>query len=65
MDMKTLIDIVSSLIKFGFGSYVELMDMKINLLMRFYRWFIKDYEEEKKRQAEYDVALAKVRCPFR
>lgn len=64
IDMKTLTDVLSSLIKFGFGSYNELMNMSMERIMTFYNWFIKDYEKEMKNKAEYDSALMKIGCPL-
>ena len=66
MDMKTLIDILSSLIKFGLGSYEELMRMSVDRMLIFYEWYIKDYKDEMKRKLDYDTAFVKAtRCPFR
>ena len=59
-----MIDVVSSLIKFGFGSYNEIMEMGIKRMMSFYNWFIKDYEKEMKNKVDYDVSLLKIGCPL-
>ena len=64
INQKTLIDVLSSLIKFGFGSYNELMEMSMSQLLAFYNWFIKDYEKEQINKVEYDTALLKVGCPM-
>ena len=64
IDMKTLTDVLSSLIKFGFGSYNELMGMSMERIMTFYNWFIDDYEKEMKNKVEYDSALLKAGCPM-
>ena len=65
IDMKTLTDILSNLIKFGFGSYNELMSMDMDRIIRFYEWFMKDYKDEMKRKVEYDTAFAKAMiCPL-
>lgn len=61
---KTLTDVLSSLIKFGFGSYNELMTMSVNQLLTFYDWFAKDYEKEMKNKVDYDTALLKAGCPM-
>ena len=61
---KTLTDVLSNLIKFGFGSYNELMSMSMNQLLTFYDWFIKDYEKEMKNKVAYDTALLKAGCPL-
>ena len=61
---KTLTDVLSSLIKFGFGSYNELMNMSMNQLLTFYDWFAKDYEKEMKNKVDYDTALLKAGCPM-
>jgi len=52
------------LIKFGFGSYNELMNMSMNQLLTFYDWFAKDYEKEMKNKVDYDTALLKAGCPL-
>ena len=57
-------DVLSSLIKFGFGSYTELMNMSLAQLLSFYNWFVSDYEKEMKQKAEYDSALMKIGCPL-
>ena len=62
--MKTLIDVLSSLIKFGFGSYNELMGMSIKKILAFYNWFIEDYKKEIKNKIDYDTAFLKVGCPL-
>lgn len=64
IDTKMMIDVVSSLIKFGFGSYNEIMEMSIKRMMSFYNWFIKDYEKEMKNKVDYDVSLLKIGCPL-
>lgn len=64
IDMKTLTDVLSNLIKFGFGSYNELMGMSIERIMNFYNWFMKDYEKEMKSKVEYDTSLIKAGCPL-
>ena len=61
---KTLTDVLSNLIKFGFGSYNELMSMSMNQLLTFYDWFAKDYEKEMKNKVDYDTALIKAGCPL-
>ena len=64
INMKTLIDVLSSLIKFGFGSYNELMGMSMKRILDFYNWFMKDYEKEMKNKVDYDTALMKIGCPL-
>ena len=64
INRKTLTDVLSNLIKFGFGSYNELMNMSMNQLLTFYDWFIKDYEKEMKNKVDYDTALLKAGCPM-
>ena len=64
INRKTLTDVLSSLIKFGFGSYNELMNMSMNQLLTFYDWFAKDYEKEMKNKVDYDTALLKAGCPL-
>lgn len=64
INKKTLTDVLSSLIKFGFGSYVELMNMSMDKLLMFYNWFIKDYQTDMKNKVEYDTALLKAGCPL-
>ena len=64
IDTKMMIDVVSSLIKFGFGSYNEIMEMGVKRMMSFYNWFIKDYEKEMKNKVDYDVSLLKIGCPL-
>lgn len=64
INRKTLIDVLSNLIKFGFGSYNELMGMSMAQLLSFYNWFMKDYEKEQKKKVEYDMALIKAGCPL-
>ena len=64
INMKTLTDVLSSLIKFGFGSYNELMEMSMKRLLDFYNWFMKDYEKEMKNKVDYDTALMKIGCPL-
>lgn len=64
IDMKTLIDVVSNLIKFGFGSYNELMNMGVDKMLMFHNWFVKDYEREMKAKVDYDVSLIKMGCPL-
>lgn len=61
---KTLTDVLSNLIKFGFGSYNELMKMSLEELLNFYNWFVKDYEKEMKNKVDYDTALIKAGCPL-
>lgn len=63
-DMKTLTDVLSNLIKFGFGSYNELMEMSMERIMTFYNWFMKDYEKDMKNKVEYDTSLIKAGCPL-
>ena len=60
---KTLTDVLSNLIKFGFGSYNELMTMSLSDLLSFYNWFVKDYEKEMKNKVDYDTAFLKAGCP--
>lgn len=64
INQKTLTDVLSNLIKFGFGSYNELMSMSMNQLLTFYDWFTKDYEKEMKNKVDYDTALIKAGCPL-
>lgn len=64
INKRTLIDVVSNLIKFGFGSYNELMNMSVSQLLMFYDWFAKDYEKEMKNKIDYDIALLKAGCPL-
>ena len=64
INRKTLIDVLSNLIKFGFGSYNELMSMPMNQLLNFYDWFMKDYAKEMKNKVDYDTALLKAGCPL-
>lgn len=64
IDTKMMIDVVSSLIKFGFGSYNEIMEMGVKRMMSFYNWFIKDYEKEMKNKVDYDISLLKIGCPL-
>ena len=64
INQKTLTDVLSSLIKFGFGSYNELMEMSMKRLLDFYNWFMKDYEKEMKNKVDYDTALMKIGCPL-
>jgi hypothetical protein len=52
------------LIKFGFGSYNELMGMSIKKILAFYNWFIEDYKKEMKNKIDYDIAFLKVGCPL-
>ena len=59
INQKTLTDVLSSLIKFGFGSYNELMEMSMSQLLAFY-----NYEKEQKNKVEYDTALLKAGCPM-
>lgn len=61
---KELIDILSNLIKFGFGSYNELMNMSISQILMFNDWINKDYEKEMKTKVDYDTALLKAGCPL-
>lgn len=63
-DIKTLTDVLSNLIKFGFGSYNELMEMSMERIMTFYNWFMKDYEKDMKNKVEYDTSLIKAGCPL-
>lgn len=64
IDMKNLTDVLSNLIKFGFGSYNELMEMSMERIMTFYIWFTKDYEKDMKNKVDYDTALIKAGCPL-
>ena len=64
INKKTLVDVLSSLIKFGFGSYNELMNMSMDKLLVFYNWFIKDYQTGMKNKVEYDTSLLKIGCPL-
>ena len=64
IDMKTLTDVLSNLIKFGFGSYNELMGMSMERIMTFHNWFMKDYEKDMKNKVEYDTSLIKAGCPL-
>lgn len=64
IDMKSLTDVLSNLIKFGFGSYNELMGMSMERVMTFYNWFMKDYEKDMKNKVEYDTSLIKAGCPL-
>lgn len=64
INRKTLIDVLSNLIKFGFGSYNELMNMSIDKLLMFYNWYVKDFQNEMKNKVEYDTSLLKVGCPL-
>lgn len=64
INRKTLIDVLSNLIKFGFGSYNELMNMSMATLLSFYDWFAKDFEKEQKNKVDYDMALLKAGCPM-
>ena len=64
IDMKSLTDVLSNLIKFGFGSYNELMGMSMERIMTFHNWFIKDYEKDMKNKVEYDTSLIKAGCPL-
>lgn len=59
-----MIDILSNLIKFGFGSYNELMNMSISQILIFNDWINKDYEKEMKTKVDYDTALLKAGCPL-
>lgn len=59
-----MIDILSNLIKFGFGSYNELMNMSISQILMFNDWINKDYEKEMKTKVDYDTALLKAGCPL-
>ena len=59
-----MIDILSNLIKFGFGSYNELMNMSISQILVFNDWINKDYEKEMKNKVDYDTALLKASCPL-
>ena len=61
---KSLTDVLSNLIKFGFGSYNELMDMSLERLLTFYYWYMDDYKKEMENKIKYDVALLKVGCPL-
>lgn len=61
---KEIIDILSNLIKFGFGSYNELMNMSISQILMFNDWINKDYEKEMKTKVDYDTALLKAGCPL-
>lgn len=61
---KEIIDILSNLIKFGFGSYNELMNMSISQILMFNDWINKDYEKEMKTKVDYDTALLKACCPL-
>ena len=61
---KEMIDILSNLIKFGFGSYNELMNMSISQILVFNDWINKDYEKEMKNKVDYDTALLKASCPL-
>jgi len=64
IDMKTMTDVLLNLIKFGFGSYNEIMQMSIKRVMDFHNWFMKDYEKEMKNKVDYDMSLIKVGCPL-
>lgn len=59
-----MIDVLSNLIKFGFGSYNELINMELHTLLNFHTWFINDYQKEMKSKVEYDTALLKAGCPL-
>lgn len=61
---KSLTDVLSNLIKFGFGSYNELMDMSLERLLTFYYWYMDDYKKEMENKIKYDVALLKAGCPL-
>ena len=61
---RNLIDVLSNLIKFGFGSYNELMGMPMDKILAFYNWYVKDYEKEMKNKMEYDTTMAKLGCPL-
>ena len=63
IDMRTLTDVLSNLIKFGFGSYNELMGMSMERIMTIYNWYIKDYEKEMKNKIDEDTSLIKAGCP--
>ena len=62
--MKTLTNVLLSLIKFGFGSYNELMNMSVDRLMICHNWFIEDYKKDMKNKIDYDTALLKAGCPL-
>ena len=64
IDMKTLTDVLLNLIKFGFGSYEEMMKMSIDRMMMFNNWIVKDYEKDMKNKVEYDTSLIKIGCPL-
>lgn len=57
-------DVLLSLIKFGFGSWNELMNMSLNQLLNCYNWYVKDYEQDMKNKVNYDTALLKAGCPL-
>lgn len=59
-----MIDVLSNLIKFGFGSYNELINMELHTLLNFHTWFMNDYQKEMKSKVEYDTALLKAGCPL-
>ena len=60
--MKTLTDVLSNLIKFGFGSYNERMGMSMERIMTCYNGLIKDYEKAIKNKIDYDTSLIKAVC---
>ena len=64
IDMKTLTNVLLSLIKFGFGSYNELMNISIERIMKFYDWFMEDYKKDMENKVKYDTALLKAGCPL-
>jgi hypothetical protein len=64
IDMKTLTDVLLNLIKFGFGSYEEMMKMSVDRMMLFNNWIVKDYEKDMKNKVEYDTSLIKMGCPL-
>ena len=58
-------DLICLLIKFGYGSYEEIMGQPMHQLLEHYKWFSNDFEKEQKANRDYDIALLKaIQCPF-
>lgn len=65
MNQKTMTDILCLLSKRLSFTYIEMLNMPLDKILKYYKWVCDDIKEEMENKQKYDIALMKAfKCPL-